>query len=130
MRVRRVLILDSDPTLSDLSAMTAENTGRYELRLENDPRNGLRTACEFRPHVIVLDIDMPGNAGADLALAFSRDSLLRHVPVLFLTRGVDGRSEGSERNDERGGKSFLVKPVDPVALLKAVDELIEIEYGQ
>ena len=126
---RRVLIVDDDATSSDLAALMGKNTRGFELRLENDPAIALQAAHEFGPHVIVLDIDMPENAGADLLLALSRDSALRHVPVLFLTRRATNRSETGEPKADGGARPILAKPVDPVVLLEAVAHLLDLEHG-
>ncbi len=59
MSKTRVLIVDDDVNLSRLSAMILENSGAYEVITEQDSRRALAVARQFRPEIMVLDVDMP-----------------------------------------------------------------------
>lgn len=123
MSKTRVLIVDDDVNLSRLSAMILENSGSYEVLTEKDSRRGLAVARQFRPEIMLLDVDMPHKDGGDLAREMKSDPVLRDVPVLFLT-GLLSKSEAGEREIECGGMPFLAKPVMPEVLLASVRKLV------
>ncbi len=123
MTKTRVLIVDDDVNLSRLSAMILENSGSYEVVTEEDARRALGVARQFRPHVMLLDVDMPEKSGGELAQDAQQEPLLREVPILFLT-GLLSKTEAGNQQLERGGMSFLAKPVLPHVLLECVGKIV------
>jgi CheY-like chemotaxis protein len=123
MTKRRVLIVDDDKNLSRLSGMILENSGQYEVMIVNDSGRALPAAVQFQPALMLLDVDMPGKTGGDLASEASMDPRLRDVPILFLT-GLVRREETGGGSIESGGRQFLAKPVDSAQLLAAVAGLL------
>ena len=123
MSKRRVLVVDDDVNLARLAGMILESSGKYEVMIVHESARALAAAVQFRPDAMLLDIDMPGKSGAELAEDATRDARLREVPVLFLT-GLVSRSEAGKAPLESGGKRFLAKPVEPRLLLAQVDRLI------
>ena len=119
---RRVLIVDDDVNLSRLSGMILENSGQYEVMIVNESARALPAALQFRPAVMLLDVDMPGKSGGDIAREAALDSRLREIPILFLT-GLVSREEAGEGPLESGGMKFLAKPVEPALLLATVGDL-------
>jgi CheY-like chemotaxis protein len=120
---RRVLVVDDDINLSRLAGMILENSGKYEVMIVNQSGRALAAAIQFRAEVMLLDVDMPGLGGGDLARGAAMDSRLRDVPILFLT-GLVRRDETLDGPIESGGRQSLAKPVDPAQLLAAVGSLL------
>lgn len=123
MSKNRVLIVDDDKNLSRLSGMILENSGQYEVMIVNDSGRALPAAVQFQPAVMLLDVDMPGKDGGDLAREAANDSRLRDIPILFLT-GLVSHKEAGDGSLECGGMKFLAKPVEPALLLAAVAGLL------
>ena len=123
MSKRRVLVVDDDVNLSRLAGMILESSGKYEVMVVNQPKCALAAALQFQAEAMLLDVDMPGLSGGDLASEAAMDSRLRDVPVLFLT-GLVRHDETREGPIESGGRPFLAKPVDSEQLLDALDALL------
>ncbi|MEY2494142.1 MAG: hypothetical protein QOJ45_634 [Verrucomicrobiota bacterium] len=123
MSKRRVLVVDDDINLSRLAGMILENSGKYEVMIVNQSARALAAAIQFQAEVMLLDVDMPGLGGGDLAREAAMDSRLRDIPILFLT-GLVRREETLDGPIESGGRQFLAKPVDPTQLLASVAALI------
>ena len=119
----RILVVDDEPNLSDLVRLFLEKTKRFEVRVENRSARALAAAREFRPEMILLDVDMPGKDGGDVANEVEQDPVLRGVPILFITSLIS-REEAGQREIVRCGKQMLAKPVDPKALIGAVDRTL------
>jgi DNA-binding response OmpR family regulator len=122
MSKTRVLIVDDDLNLSRLAGMILEGSGKYEALIVNDSTRAVAAAVGFQPHIMLLDIDMPGKSGGDVAREAATDARLRDVPVLFLT-GLVSREEAGTKQLESGGMRFLAKPVEPALLLATVESL-------
>ncbi len=119
----RVLVVDDDPNLSRLAAMILESTGTYEVKVVNQSSAALPAALEFQPALMLLDVDMPGKSGGDIAREAAVDARLREIPVLFLT-GLVSKDEAGTNVYESGGMKFLAKPVEPALLLSSVAGLV------
>ena len=122
MNKSRILVVDDEPNLSELVRFFLEKTNRFEVRTENRAAQALAVTREFQPELILLDVDMPGKDGGDLAREAARDPRLRNVPILFLT-GLVSHAEAGTAPLESGGMRFLAKPVEPTLLLAEVDRL-------
>jgi DNA-binding response OmpR family regulator len=122
MSKRRVLVVDDDVNLSRLAGMILESSGKYEAMIVNQSARALAAAIEFKAEVMLLDVDMPGLGGGDLARDAALDSRLRDVPVLFLT-GLVRHEETGQGPIKSGGMQFLAKPVDSAQLLATVGAL-------
>jgi CheY-like chemotaxis protein len=122
MSKRRVLVVDDDINLSRLSAAILEGSNRYEAMIVNDSTRAISAATQFKPDAMLLDVDMPGLSGGDVARYAAQNSQLRQIPVLFLT-GLLTHDDTGNGAIESGGQQFLAKPVDPEALLACMDSL-------
>lgn len=123
MNKSRILIVDDEPNLSGLVRLFLEKTQRFEVRVENRSAHALAVAREFRPDMVLLDVDMPGKDGGEVAREIQSEPALRGVPILFLTSLIS-RTEAGEGMTLRAGMRFLSKPVNPKVLVDTVDRVL------
>lgn len=103
----RVLVVDDLIDAADSLRLLLELWG-HEVRVEYDGRRALETARDYRPHVVLLDVQMPGMHGGEVARALKSDSEIGRSWVIATT--------ANERGDPRllGFRQFfddhLVKP--------------------
>jgi CheY-like chemotaxis protein len=123
MSKAKVLVVDDDPKLSRLIKVVLEKTNSYEVHEENRSGSAVATARSVKPNIVLLDVDMPGKDGGEIAREMAADSQLRQTPVMFVTSLIS-QEEGGEEEIMRSGKWFLAKPVKPSVLIRAVDRLL------
>ena len=101
----RVLVVDDEPSLTELMSMALRYEG-WEVRTAADGHSAVRTAREFGPDVVVLDVMLPDIDGLEV-LRRLRDRSPA-VPVLFLTArdAVEDRIAGLTA----GGDDYVTKP--------------------
>ncbi|MBW0103709.1 response regulator transcription factor [Pseudonocardia sp. KRD291] len=101
----RVLVVDDEPTLSDLLSMALRYEG-WEVRTAADGLAAVRHAREFRPDAVVLDVMLPDLDGFEVLRRMRAD--VPEVPVLFLTArdAVEDRIAGLTA----GGDDYVTKP--------------------
>ena len=101
----RVLVVDDEPTLSELLAMALRYEG-WEVRTAADGSSAVRTARDFRPDAVVLDVMLPDFDGFEVLRRMRGES--PEVPVLFLTAkdSVEDRVAGLTA----GGDDYVTKP--------------------
>ncbi|MDR2368192.1 MAG: response regulator [Deltaproteobacteria bacterium] len=74
---------------------------------------------EVKPHIIVLDINMPGMSGLEAIRELKSRPSTMDIPVIFLTANAD---VGSEIEGLRlGAVDYLYKPIEPTLLRQRVD---------
>jgi two-component system OmpR family response regulator len=101
----RVLVVDDEATLSDLLSMALRYEG-WDVRSAGDGLTAVRTARDFKPDAVVLDIMLPDLDGLEVLRRMRADS--PEVPVLFLTAkdAVEDRVAGLTA----GGDDYVTKP--------------------
>ena len=117
---KRILVVDDQPMNTELIKILLERTDEYLVREENDPKAALNAAVEFEPHLILLDVIMPGMDGGILAASIQENQKLKSVPIVFLTAAVT-KGEVDAGGGKLGGFPFLAKPIvltDVLACLK------------
>lgn len=116
---KRILVVDDQPSDSQLVKLYLERTNDFEVREENDARAALATAEEFQPDLILLDVMMPRMDGGELAACFQENPKLKGVPIVFLTSAVT-KGEVEAGHGQVGGFPFLAKPVVLTELLECL----------
>jgi CheY-like chemotaxis protein len=119
----RVLIVDDEETFAEMLATGLERLG-YSTAVANDPRSGLE-AFRNAPDLwdaVVTDQNMPAMTGLELVERIKR--LRPVVPCIVCSGNAVALSETTVR--AAGGDAFLRKPVDPSALAKVIEGLLEI----
>jgi len=101
----RVLVVDDEPSLAELLSSVLRFEG-WEIRTAADGASAVRTAREFQPDAIVLDIMLPDFDGLEVLRRVR--TALPHVCVLFLTAkdSVQDRISGITA----GGDDYVTKP--------------------
>lgn len=110
MGKKRILAVDDRASNTRLVKLYLEQTNDYVVREENDAKAALSAAEEFQPHLILLDVMMPGLDGGELAARFQANPKLKAVPIVFPTAAIT-KEEVKTRNEQSGEFTFLAKPV-------------------
>jgi two-component system OmpR family response regulator len=101
----RVLIVDDEAPLADLLSMALRYEG-WRTATAGDGAGAQRTAREFRPDAVVLDVMLPDGSGLEVMRKLRNEQ--PDVPVLFLTAkdAVEDRIAGLTA----GGDDYVTKP--------------------
>jgi putative two-component system response regulator len=120
----RVLVVDDEPAVTELLRRLLTREG-YEVHTAGDGTAGLEAVVAHRPHVVLLDVNMPGISGIDVCRRIKSDPATRLTPVVMIT-GMSQRDKRIE-SAEAGADDFLGKPVDSQELLARVRSLVRIK---
>jgi len=101
----RVLVVDDEPSLAELLASVLRYEG-WDIAVAADGSSAVRTAREFKPDAVVLDVMLPDFSGLEVLRRLRSE--LPHVCVLFLTArdAVEDRIAGITA----GGDDYVTKP--------------------
>ncbi len=119
----KILIVDDDPRLAELIRFTLMKAQLYEAFSETRPRHAVETARAIKPDLVLLDVEMPGLGGGEVAKALAKEPSLRSTAILFVT-SLLSRAETGSRRFRRGDHFYLPKLLEPNALIRAVEEML------
>lgn len=123
MERTRVLIIDDEASFTRMVKLNLEGTGKFEVAEENDAMRSLSTAQSFKPHVVLLDVVMPGCDGGEVLSHLRNDGELKNVPVIFLTATMSADAMKA-RSGMIAGRPVVVKPIEAKVLVKQIEKAL------
>ncbi len=118
----KMLIVEDDAESRYLLSSLLVGHG-HEVREAANGADALRFASKDPPDLVVSDILMPEMDGFTLCREWMKDERLRRIPlVLYTATYTDERDE--ELAMAEGARRFLIKPMEPEALLQNLEEVI------
>jgi putative two-component system response regulator len=117
-----VLIVDDAP--ANIQVLAGILATEYRTKAAINGKAALKIARkEPHPELILLDVVMPGMTGFDVCSALKADPATAGIPVIFVTGTADAADVA--KGLSLGAAGFLTKPLDPRAVLDAVDRAIQ-----
>ncbi len=120
MPVKTILVVDDSPTERlALTELLLKNG--YKVISAESGEESIVIAKRDLPDLILMDVVMPGMNGYQATRTITRDEATRKIPVIMCT------SKGLETDKiwgmRQGAYDYLVKPIDPAALLAKIAAL-------
>ncbi|MDR3135377.1 MAG: response regulator [Deltaproteobacteria bacterium] len=113
----KIMVVDDSVTNLRLAKNSLADRG--EIFTVPSAKRMLELVGEIKPHLVILDINMPEMSGLEGIKALKAKESTREVPVIFLTANSD---VGSEIEGLRlGAVDYLCKPIEPTLLQQRVD---------
>jgi CheY-like chemotaxis protein len=90
----------------------------YDMYWAEEGLRGYEMALELKPDLVLLDINLPGLSGFEVASKFRQNPELTHIPLIALT----AKTMKSERETAlvAGCEGFIPKPLDPFTFVDQV----------
>jgi DNA-binding response OmpR family regulator len=116
---QRVLVVDDDPTVSDVVRRYLERA-EYDVTLAMDGQGALDAVRDRRPDLVVLDLMLPGIDGLEVCRRLRRDD--PHLPVVMLT--ALGDEADRVLGLSLGADDYVTKPFSPRELVLRVQSVL------
>jgi CheY-like chemotaxis protein len=116
-----ILIVDDNEVNLRLARMLLAGEG-YEVSTAGDAEEALVLLQSFQPRLILMDLQMPGMDGFELARRLKADPVTRGIAILALTAYAMKGDE--ERAREAGCDGYVSKPIDTRALPALIERLL------
>lgn len=117
---RTVLVVDDEPTISEIVARYLERAG-YATNTAADGLEAIRLVDQSSPDLVVLDVMLPQVDGLRV-LRHLRESERTGTPVILLT--AKGEQEDKLAGLRSGADDYVVKPFSPRELVARVDAVL------
>lgn len=120
--VNKILVVDDNGTNRKLLRVILKSIG-YETIEAEDGQQGVELARDFRPALIIMDIQMPVLSGNEALKILKADQATAEIPVVALTSYA--MSGDKEKFLGKGFDSYIAKPVEQKKLLDTIKSLLK-----
>ncbi|MBU0676257.1 MAG: response regulator [Proteobacteria bacterium] len=120
----RLLIIDDNPANVELLEKTLSAQGYSSVLSITDPRKAEKLYRAYKPHLVLLDINMPYLDGYQVMAQIRHIEGSSYIPVLVLTALQDKQTRLQALSE--GAQDFLTKPFDKVETLTRIENMLRI----
>lgn len=121
--MQRIMIIEDDPAIREELALLLNNEGYHALPVTNFTDIS-RQAAKYHPHLILLDIGLPGRDGFSLCANLRKSA---DVPIIFVTCRDSGADEVKALS--LGGDDYIIKPYSVPVLLARIKAVLRRKYN-
>lgn len=122
MRTRRILLADDEAHITHLVSRKLQTLG-HDVRVAGDGEEAWSIAQEWRPELLITDLQMPHLSGIELATRLRECRDLSPIPVIMLT--ARGYVLQPEQLDKAGIRELLSKPFSVRRLVERAQALLD-----
>lgn len=118
----KILLIDDEPNILQFLEMGLQNEG-FEVQAAQDGMTGVTLAKQFRPHIVILDVMMPGMDGFEVYRMLKKSE---NVAIIMLTARdeVEDRVKGLTL----GADDYVMKPFSFEELLARIHARIRNQF--
>lgn len=117
----KILIVDDEADILEILSYNLEKEN-YNVKTASNGIAAIEKALKFRPHLIILDIMMPGMDGIEVCEKLRSEEDLSDTLIAFLTARNESFTQITAL--ETGGDDFINKPIKPNVLKSRIKALL------
>lgn len=117
----RILLVDDEPDILEILKYNLSTEG-YQVFTAKNGKEGVEKAEKKNPHLIILDVMMPGMDGIEACEKIRKTEGLENTIITFLTARGEDYSQVAGFN--AGADDYITKPIKPKVLLSRVKALL------
>lgn len=122
--IAQILVAEDDKDLANVIQDYLEGQG-HRVVVVHDGTQVVLKAMEHRPHLIIMDIMMPGAYGSTAYEALQKEPNTKDIPILFIS-GSDPKAVAKIIPQNNPKTKFLKKPMELPQLDKIIQELLPL----
>lgn len=121
----KILLVDDDPRNLTVLESVLDSPDLCLIRAQT-AQDALLALVDGEFAAIVLDIQMPGINGIELAQLIKQRKRTQHIPLIFLTAFYQEDEQQMLQGYEAGAVDYLIKPVNPQILKSKIGVFVEL----
>lgn len=102
----KIAIIEDDPVINQMYRMKFEASG-FDVQLANNGKRGVALVKDFKPDIILLDLQMPEMDGTEALTEMRKHDWGQDIPVIILTNL--GAEEAPRELKSLGVHSYILK---------------------
>jgi DNA-binding response OmpR family regulator len=121
-RAKRVLVIDDERDIRELTKVCLETTSDWEVLVADSGQEGVEVATAAKPDIILLDAMMPDMDGVATFKKLSERRETSGIPVFMFT----AKASEADRAEyaSLGIRGVVTKPFDPLSLGAELEQLV------
>ena len=123
---QKPLLLVVDDMPGNIAVLHEVLKNDYEVCMAMNGPDAIDFCRARQPHLLLLDVAMPGMDGYEVCRRLKGDSLTAHIPVIFVTANTDKLEEA--RALDEGAEDFVTKPFHAKVVLARVRTQLVLKY--
>lgn len=120
--MKHILVVDDD--MMNLVLVKHALKEEYEVTSVTSGEAALEVLEKQIPDLMLLDIEMPGMDGMEVARRMKEEERLKEIPIVFLTADTDPQTEAECL--KMGADDFIIKPFVPIVMTRRIGRILEL----
>ncbi|HWU04036.1 MAG TPA: ATP-binding protein [Novosphingobium sp.] len=122
---KKVLVVDDITANREVMVAMLDELG-FVVEQAPGAQAGIAQALAHPPHLVLMDIRMPGMDGLEAIRALRQSQQFDNVPIIAVSSGIS--AENQARALEAGACSFMPKPLERGELVRLVGEALTMDW--
>lgn len=120
--IGKPVVLVVEDNLDNMLTVKAIMEDKYTVIEAIDGSEGIAMAKKYKPHLILMDIALPGMDGIEAFKAIRKNARIQHIPIIALT--ASAMTSDRETILAHGFDGYLVKPIEEKVFFKTINEVL------
>lgn len=121
----KILVVDDEPDIVEFLSYNLRKEG-FQTHIAHNGKEALNSIQKRMPHLILLDVMMPGMDGIETCEKIREDPMNENILIVFLTARSEDYSQIA--GFSAGADDYINKPIKPKVLLSRLKALLR-RYG-
>lgn len=117
----KILIVDDEDDILEFVSYNLAREG-YHVKTASSGLEAIEKAKKHHPHLILLDVMMPGMDGIETCDQIRKNPALKNTMIAFLT--ARGEDYSQVAGFEAGADDYITKPIKPKVLISRIKALL------
>lgn len=118
----KILLVDDEPDIIEFLGYNLKKEG-FTVYTAQNGQDAIKMALENLPHLIILDVMMPGMDGIETCEEIKKQPVLKDTLVAFLT--ARGEDYSQIAGFDAGADDYITKPIKPKVLVSRARALLK-----
>lgn len=117
----RILVVEHDPHVGDLIVRQTLRPMGFQVRWVKEASSAIQQAIEFDPHVVIVNLDLPGLSGKDLLAALAAQG----TPMPVIVTAEAGNEKAIIQAFRLGASDYLPQPIREAEVVAVVERALQ-----
>jgi len=119
----KVLVADDEHNIRHILDFSLHAEG-FDVLSAHSGEDAFNKAVNESPHLVILDVMMPGQGGIETCRQLKQDQRTADIPVVLLT--AKSSSQDREAGLAAGADKYITKPFSPVKVIETVQDILGV----
>lgn len=128
---KRILIIDGSPLICSIVKDEVKKHPDFDCRSVSSAEEALNCIHDFRPSIVIVDVDLPGANGYEFVYHLREDKRWEALPIILMAE--KNTANGMALAFNCGADDLILKPFDPIVLMlkiKAIFRRMSYTYQE